>query len=221
MSLSTQSRFFPYPTGLQHSGQVVIRSANYQETITVTQKFRNSCLKGTCPNVHCVYVVTSVTLETRWTAYRQRLGNQTIEEHYHGTKLTCDLSSAPCTDQECGICGISSTGLDRRCIRKNVSFQRFGHGFYLAPNSSKCHDYTQGANGYRAMLLCDVCPGNKYQLEGNRQHLTGPPPGYDSVYGQVGSKLNYPEIVVYKPEAVLPRYVILYEKDGTQHPLAS
>ena len=71
------------------------------------------------------------------------------------------------------------------------------------------------------MLLCDVCPGNKYRLETNSQRRTGPPPGYDSVYGQVGSKLNYPEIVVYEPDAVIPRFIILYQKDGVLHPLAS
>ena len=208
---------FPLPTGLQHSGQVVIRSANYQEFMTVTLKFRNSwCqLKGPCPNVDYVYVVTNVTLETRWTTYKQGLGDQTIEEHYHGTKLTCDLSSAPCINrQECGICGISSTGLDPQSIGKSISFQRFGPGFYLAPHSSKCHDYTQGANGYRAMLLCDVCPGNKYFLRTNNVHLIGPPSGYDCVYGQVGGSLNYPEIVVYHPDAVIPRYIIMYRKDG-------
>ena len=52
-------------------------------------------------------------------------------------------------------------------IQTNITFQRFGHGFYLAPNSSKCHDYTQGANGCRAMLLCDVCPGRQYQFRTN------------------------------------------------------
>ena len=148
----------------------------------------------------------------------KQLQDQTVEEHYHGTKLTCDLtqssSSAPCNDEECGICGISTSGLDRRCIRKNINFQRFGHGFYLAPNSSKCHDYTQGANGYRAMLLCNVCPGKKYPLKTNNVDLKGPPPGYDCVYGQVGGRLNYPEIVVYNPDAVVARYIIVYQKDG-------
>ena len=180
----------------------------------VTQKFRASWIKGTCPNVDYAFVITSTTLESRWTAYRQRLPDQTVEEHYHGTKLTCNLSSAPCNDQQCGICGISNTGLDRRCIRKNINFQRFGHGFYLAPNSSKCHDYTQGANGYRAMLLCDVCPGRKYFLQTDNVQLQGPPQGYDSVYGQVGGSLNYPEIVVYNPDAIVPRYIIMYQKDG-------
>ena len=54
--------------------------------------------------------------------------------------------------------------LDTKMIQTNITFQRFGHGFYLAPNSSKCHDYTQGACGYRAMLVCDVCPGNLRQI---------------------------------------------------------
>ena len=108
---------------------------------------------------------------------------------------------------------ISCTGLDRRFIQKNVRFQRFGHGFYLAPHSSKCHDYTEGCSGYRAMLLCDVCPGNKYYLRSNNVALIGPPPGYDCVYGHVGSSLNYPEIVLYNPDAVMPRYIIVYQKD--------
>ena len=71
------------------------------------------------------------------------------------------------------------------------------------------------------MLLCDVCPGRKYQLTTNSQQLTGPPRGFDSVYGQVGGKLNYPEIVVYNPDAVMPSYIIVYRKDGFEHPLAN
>ena len=40
--------------------------------------------------------------------------------------------------------------------------------------------------------------------------MTKPPSGCDSVYGHVGEDLNYPELVVYKPEAVMPRYIIIY-----------
>jgi len=69
------------------------------------------------------------------------------------------------------------------------------------------------------MLLCDVCPGNKYQLKITDQSLQGPPSGFNSVYGQVGTDLNYPEIVLYNPEAVMPRYIILYKRDGVSHPL--
>ena len=73
------------------------------------------------------------------------------------------------------------------------------------------------------MLFCDICPGRKYLLKINSQQLTGPwpPTAFDTVYGQVGGKLNYPEIVVYNPDAVMPRYIIVYRKDGVGHPLAN
>ena len=91
-------------------------------------------------------------------------------------------------------------------IQTNITFQCFGHGFYLAPNSSKCHDYTQGAYGCQTMLYSVMCAQEEsICLRQNSQQLTGPPQGFDSVYGQVGSKLNYPEIVVYNPDAVMPR----------------
>ena len=54
--------------------------------------------------------------------------------------------------------------------------------------------------------------------EPNRQ---APPPGYDSVYGQKGThhggigSLNYDEIAIYGiSQAILPKYVIVYSKDG-------
>ena len=171
-----------------------------------------------------VFVVTNSTLKGKWRRYRQQLCIKTCEQYYHGTSLTCNITSLPqklCADKSCGICGISSDGLDTKLIRHNIQFQRFGHGFYLAPNSSKCHDYTQGANGYRAMLLCDVCPGRKYPLQKNSHNLTGPPPGYDSIEGIVtaNGNLYHPEIVVHNPHAVMPRYIIIYRKDGVAHPL--
>ena len=64
------------------------------------------------------------------------------------------------------------------------------------------------------MLLCDVCPGNKYTLQRDNQQLTSPPQGYDSVHGQTGGSLNYEEIVLYQPDAILPKYIIVYQKDG-------
>ena len=203
----------------------MIRCANEDEFAEVAAKFRRAWKveKGPCPPVSRVFVVTNPTLQQRWKAYKRKLQDHTVEEHFHGTTITCNITATEvlCNNGNCGICGISSTGFDTNFIRNNIDFQRFGNGFYLAPNSSKCHDYTQGAYGFRAMLLCDVCPGRKYPLERNSQQLKGPPPGYDSVYGQVGCKLNYPEIVVYNSDAVMPRYIIVYRKDGVKHPLAN
>ena len=179
--------------------------------------------KGACPTVSHLFVITNETLEVRWSVYRQSLSNRSVEEHYHGTELKCRITESMrlCTNGSCGVCGISSIGLYTQYIKKNIAFQQFGNGLYLAPNSSKYHDYTQGCPGYgfRAMLLCDVCPGKKYTLERKQRRPTGPPRWYNSIYGVVGRELSYPELVVYQPSAVMPRYIILY-KDGIQHPLA-
>ena len=60
------------------------------------------------------------------------------------------------------------------------------------------------------MLVCDVLAGNEYHSEDNMQTLTAPPTGYHSVRGIVGTKLNYPELVVYDEDAILVTNIILY-----------
>ena len=194
---------------------VSIKKASPQEFEKVSEKFQNSWAKEGCPSLSFVFVVRNRQLEQQWSAYNQNL---LVEELFHGTTLQCDItvSEIVCHDKECGICGISRTGFDRQYIGKNI-YQRFGRGFYFAPMSSKCHDYTQGAHSYRAMLLCDVCVGEKYAMKQDDENLLNPPQGYDSIYGKSGSGsvLNYDEIVVYNPDAILPRYILLYQKDGT------
>ena len=167
-----------------------------------------------------VFEISSKNHEGNWKAYRDALtrsGHPTsVEQHYHGTAIKCNLISSQslCSHNDCGICGISKNGFQKSRIGSNITFKRFGHGFYLAPNSSKCHDYTQGIHTHRAMLLCDVLPGKKHVVQTDQTHLVAPPQGYDSVYGQPGSALNYPEIVIYDEASILPRYVIIYQKDG-------
>ena len=198
---------------------IKVAAGGSQEFTTVSGKFQRAWAKGSCPPVSFIFIINNRQLQQRWSAYRQKFSDQTMEEHYHGTQLLCDITTnnAMCNNEECGICGISRTGMDRRCIRKNINFQRFGYGFYLCPSSSKCHTYTQGAHGYRAMLLCDVCPGRRYFKTHNDETLRGPPPGFDSIYVEFGSDLvlNYDEVVLYNPDSILPRYVIVYQKDGT------
>lgn len=199
---------------------VSIVEAGSQEFQKVSGKFQQAWArgKGSCPTLSFVFVVNNRKLVQRWTAYKKQLSIQDVEEHYHGTVLRCDITNtkAMCNTEDCGVCGISRDGFDRRCIRKNINFQRFGHGFYLAPNSSKCHDYTQGFSNYRAMLLCDVCPGNKYVMKQDDVKLKGPPKGFDSVHGRGGSdsSLNYDELVIYNPDSILPRYVVVYQRNG-------
>ena len=46
--------------------------------------------------------------------------------------------------------------------------------------------------------------------------MDGPPKGqgYGCIYGQAGEDLNFEEIVLQNSEAILPRYIIVYRKDG-------
>ena len=60
-----------------------------------------------------------------------------------------------------------------------------------------------------------------YYAKTDEPHRKAPPSGYHSVYGQKGihqggiGSLNYDEIVIYGiSEAILPKYVIVYSKDG-------
>ena len=194
------------------------RSAEYR---SICSKFRNDWAKGACPAVDFVLEVDCLALKRRWEDFTTDLATRgsptTVEEHYHGTFIKCDLAGTKslCADSSCAICGISTVGFKKNLIGTNISrFKRFGHGFYLAPHSSKCHDYTRGSHTHRAMLLCDVLPGTKHVVTTDQTHLTTPPPGYDSVYGQPGGSLNYPEIVLYDEASILPRYVIMYQMDG-------
>ena len=195
-------------------GQITLVDQFSAEFAEVSRKFQLKWIKGSTPSVRFVFAITNHYLDQKWTSYRQSLRHQGSEELFHGTSLVCDIatSGAICSNGSCGICGIACAGMDPSCIRKEKDhFQRFGGGFYLAPNSSKCHDYTlNNSRGHSAMLLCDVLPGRKYNLTTNHRNLTGPPSGYNSVHGIVGKDLNYPELVVYNSDAVKPRYIIVY-----------
>ena len=186
----------------------------------ICAKFRKDWVKRQCPDVDHIFEVFCGKATKRWKDYQATLASKgsptTVEQHYHGTTIKCDLvvTKSACSHRDCGICGISQEGFDKKLIAKNIKFKRFGDGFYLAPHSSKCHDYTQGTHTHRAMLLCSVFPGEKYTVTKNQPHLTAPPDGYDSVYGKPGESLNYPEIVLFEEASILPRYVILYTKDG-------
>ena len=201
---------------------VKIRVATGEEILEVSQKFQCkwSSEKGLCPKIRKIFSVINRGLRQRWESYKRTLNHQKVEEHYHGTKLACNINSNQglCTSHKCGICGISRIGFDEQRFGTNIKFRRFGNGFYLAPNSSKCHDYTAGdiTSGCRAMLLCDVCPGRKYCLKKTSVNMDGPPKdqGYGCIYGQAGEDLNFDEIVLRDSEAILPRYIIVYQKDG-------
>ena len=177
------------------------------------------------PQPEAIFAVQNPKLVESFHEYGDKLRKESSTESentdlfFHGTTLKCDLinTNQYCSSSDCGICGISQSGFDASRIGENIpQFKRFGHGIYLAPNSSKCHDYTQGVLefGLRAQLLCLVACGAPYELLHDNTTLQQPPSQYHSVYGKSGGSLNYDEIVVYDVGAVLPQYIVLYKHNG-------
>ena len=191
----------------------------------VTNNFRKmwSSEKGACPNVRKVLAIVNPSLECAYQEYEKSLPSKMFWQSksrkcFHGTNYKCalELYLTPCQNSACGICGISTTGFQKHCIR--ARFQRYGNGFYFAPNSSKSHDYCSKPDAARcnAMLLCQVAIGKSYTTRTNMRELEGPPKNHHSVHGKrksilSKSELNYDEIVVYSSAAICPRYVLLYD----------
>ena len=215
----------------------LIRLSEDQQTYKeVSEHFVKEWVKTTPefpdpPQPEAIFAIQNTKLVDAFHDYGDELRKQSSEESansdlfFHGTALKCDLKNTNeyCSDRDCGICGIAKDGFDASRIGENIPrFKRFGHGIYLAPNSSKCHDYTQGIPEYglRAQLLCLVACGAPYELLHDNTTLQQPPSQYHSVYGRSGGSLNYDEIVVYDAGAVLPQYVVLYKHNGV-HKIAT
>jgi len=181
----------------------------------VSEKFVSSWRieKGPVPAILAVYEVKSLYIQQEWERYREvlvrRRHNTSTSLFFHGTSLSCDIinSGVLCRNKSCGACGVSCEGMKEEYIGSHTSTERFGKGYYLAPESSKCNDYTDpNGRGQRALLLCEVLPGNMYETD---RKIDRPPQGYDSVYVKEGSILNYPELIVYDPRAIFPRYIVV------------
>lgn len=177
------------------------------------------------PEPSAIFAVSNSRIWELFQDYVQDLktkdADATTDYFFHGTTLQCDLlkANASCADPNCGICGIVTRGFDKSLIGKNIPrFKRYGEAFYLAPNSSKCHDYTQGKEdiGMRAQVLCLVACGTKFETMKDHTRLVKAPENCDSVYGNSGGTLNYKEVAVYESRAIFPEFVIVYCKDGVQ-----
>ncbi|CAB4408715.1 unnamed protein product [Rhizophagus irregularis] len=150
-------------------------------------------------------------------------GNE--QRRFHGTKLRCQIGferSKVCDDKQCSVCAIIKEGYKLRYVGTgtiSAAFQRFGSGIYFSGTSSKSDDYNEGSLitymgvNYKMMLLNKVVVGKGYALTRDAMTLTSPPDGFDSVLGEPSSNgsLNYDEIVVYKEEASIPQYLIIYQ----------
>jgi len=98
-------------------------------------------------------------------------------------------------------------------VNTKNAWGRFGAGLYFAPDAAKSNDYTQPYNSVRCLILCKVVVGNAKILYQDQSNLKAPPQGFDSVLGKPGGggALNYPELVLFNEDAVLPAYVVFYK----------
>ena len=200
-----------------------------------SKKYRDLCKKfqkdwakekGQCPSVIAIVRIVNPVIAERFESYRSNLPVlfQRTEKHYHGTTLCCDLAKYAelCDDPNCGACGIARRGFDPQKINRKA-WQRFGNGFYFAPNSSKSYDYAVGNRfgatvrdrntHYNAVLVCKIAPGRKYDIRYHTPHLDTPPSGYKSFHGKRKGilrkgELNYDELVIFDYEAICPCYII-------------
>ena len=166
----------------------------------------------------CFIIEPSPVLLKQFEDYRLTLGGygNTEELLFHGTTVKCDIVKTKklCDSKDCSVCSISKVGFKLDKSGSVHKWTRFGHGIYLATNSSKSHEYTVGAFEVRTLLLCKVLTGHKYETYANKPDLTEPPKGFDCLQGKVGRALNYEETVVYNDKCILPLAILVYQLEG-------
>ena len=204
---------------------VVILNSTSDQYEKLKEKFSRAWCskKGRLPKISRALEIVNPKLRHRFKRYVANLPwfYSSVEQYYHGTQIKCDMLEyyEPCSSSNCGVCGISKKGFDPERINSS-SWQRFGKGFYFAPNSSKAYDYPRATHKtdsiYHCMLVCDVAPGRKYTLYKKEPSIKGPPRGYHSIYGRSewlwglwkSPDMNYDELVVFDADAVRPRYIL-------------
>ncbi|CAK9152803.1 unnamed protein product [Ilex paraguariensis] len=128
---------------------------------------------------------------------------------FHSTTFMCSLglngSSNLCNSiPNCNVCSIIRNGF--KVVGEPTSGVA-GKGILTTATSGKEHDSAGVAseNEKRAMLVCRVIAGRvKKNMEGSGEE-------YDSVAGAAGVYANLDESYVFKPKAILPCFVVIYQ----------
>lgn len=179
------------------------------------------------PRLERIYwICLSDEVHRRYDLMEKAIGN--VKRRFHGTsqRPSCmfgtDPSVPPCHGQDCNVCSIclQSFRLNKASSGGGTRmYLRYGEGLYFSPVSSKSHDYNGGSERdynsdgrkWRAMFLCNVAVGKSFVTKvGTLPSQDCPPQGFNSVVGEAGLDLNYPEVVVYEEAQAIPTYLIIY-----------
>ncbi|RKP15446.1 hypothetical protein BJ684DRAFT_18222 [Piptocephalis cylindrospora] len=180
---------------------------------------------------HILRVHPSKKCSFAFSTYTRRMvqnGKSARLQLYHGTIATCDLINnlMVCTMSTCPMCNIVRGAFDPMYIginHRNQVMQRFGWGFYLAPDSSKSHFYAGpgervingGFRAQRAMLLCEVELGSwRLATKADEERDQTTTREFDCLFGKANTAgLNYSEYCFLRSEAILPSCIIIYSYD--------
>ncbi|CAM9635701.1 unnamed protein product [Ectocarpus sp. 12 AP-2014] len=154
-----------------------------------------------------------------------------LSQRFHGTSCNegCNFmvdpqgATSPCGLSSCSVCSICMLGfkLGRNVARTALATctpLRYGTGIYFSSVSGKANDYAdlsaktdKDGTELRCMFVANVAGGKAFNTKNPYLPQSEcPPPGYQSVVGEVGQGLNFDEVVVYKEEAALPTHLIVY-----------
>ncbi|EGC36139.1 hypothetical protein DICPUDRAFT_151442 [Dictyostelium purpureum] len=141
-------------------------------------------------------------------------GNQ--QRRFHGTKINCSLgikNNIVCNSPDCSVCRIITESFKLPSQSNLKHYQRFGAGIYFSGISSIANKFCSSLNSnpYKYMFVCDVLIGTGERLSNRKTGFTEPSFGYDSVLGEIGTKLGFDELIIYSVDQVVPAYLIIYE----------
>ncbi|KAI1112562.1 hypothetical protein F5Y14DRAFT_442541 [Nemania sp. NC0429] len=175
---------------------------------------------GKSANIKEIYLAEESGINRAYRGKRFQRNNSSYKVYFHGTQRACNIGRwgsalRYCKKPECRLCGILWHSFDVK-----FSGCMFGAGIYTTPSSSKADSYARNhhlLSSRHAILICRVVSNYPQRLAAADPSLTAPSSGYDSVQGltiQEGGTLNYPEVVVYRNEAIVPIGVIFYTRKG-------
>jgi hypothetical protein len=219
--LAAMRRAFQYSGGVEDSStQLVKMTMQLQGVGTEAYTLADSLLQNTWIKrdkysflqLDEVKLIINPILQKRYDEYKASMPTDVLNGNEQAFFHGCS---------EGVVDSIAENGFKKEFWRTSSGdWQRFGPGFYFAPQSSKSHEYpldqmsalSQGEHT-RTMLLCKVIKGVVFETKHNMSHLSGAAPsGYNSIHGLASSNgpLNYDEIVVFDEAAIIPYATVNY-----------
>jgi len=215
---------------LQMAPMIVEVPSDHDRYKSVESQFQKKWMHNNkCPEVRAIYKIVNTTANlAKYEQYLDRVeakgnfvsqgksrGNE--NRRWHGTTRKCNIGDDGetdlCSNSSCSLCCIIKVSFDLSFFAQKTNFGRFGVGIYTSATSSKSDAYSRNdcTSDWKAMLLNKVVVGKGHKMTVDKTTLTKPPAGYDSVLAEVGSRLNYDELVVYDNDAIRPSYLVMYD----------